>query len=80
MSLFLITLPNALGFIGVYLAGRHKRYGWAVGFASEAAWTLWGLTSHNPGIYPWCLIWAVIYARNWWSWRNRETKGAILSR
>lgn len=79
MNLLLLTLGNGLGFLGVTFAGHRKRYGWAVGFTSEIAWTLWGLTSHNPGIYPWAAIWAVVYARNWWSWRIRETKDAVPS-
>lgn len=67
----LVQLPNVMGGAGMVLAGRKKRIGWALGAASEVAWATWAYLSHNPGIYPWCAVWGVVYARNWWLWRRR---------
>lgn len=72
----LLQVPNAMGLTGVFIAGRKRRAGWALGFLSEPVWILWGYLSHNPGIYPWCVVWGVIYARNWWSWRPHPTPPA----
>ena len=70
---WVLQLPNALGFLGMWYAGRHHRAGWALGVASEFAWAGWGWASHNPGIYPWCIIWGLVYSRNWIKW-TRENR------
>jgi hypothetical protein len=75
---FFVQLPNALGFLGMFLAGKRRRAGWALGLVSEFAWALWAYLDHATGIYPWCVVWGLVYARNWWLWRpTRETGNAI---
>ena len=68
----LLQLPNLLGVISLYIVGRKKRYGWLIAIASEIAWAVWAYLSHNPGVYPWCAVWAVVQVRNWWLWRHDD--------
>ena len=42
------------------------------------AWASWAYVDHLPGLYPWCIIWGVVYARNWLKWTRQGEKGAIL--
>ena len=69
---WILQLPNALGFLGMWYAGKRRRAGWGLALLSEVAWAGWGYASHNPGIYPWCIIWGLVYSRNWWLWKRGE--------
>ncbi len=73
LSFLLVQVPNLMGFVAMLLAGKKRRIGWALGFWSEFAWATWATYDHAYGIYPWCVIWSVVYARNWWLWRQGGT-------
>lgn len=66
----LIQLPNVMGLTGIWLAGKKRRAGWALGVGSEVAWGLWAWLDHAWGLVPWAVGWGVVYARNWWRWRQ----------
>lgn len=73
----IVQLPNLLGLVGMVLAGHKARTGWALGVASEFAWAWYAWAAHTPGLYPWCVIWGIIYARNWWAWRKTGRTDAV---
>jgi len=71
MSLQLVLqIPNAMGLLAMWVVGRKHRWGWLISIGSEVVWATWGYLSHNPGIYPWCALWAIVFSRNWWLWRR----------
>ena len=72
MRFWLTQLPNVLGFLGMYFAGRKRRVGWLLGAASELAWALLAYVADLPGMYLWCVIWGVVYLRNYWLWRQGD--------
>jgi len=73
----LLQLPNCLGFVGMLVAGRKHRAGWAIALASEFAWATWGWQAHAWSIMPWCAIWGAVFVRNWWLWRPNEQVVAV---
>ena len=75
MTGWLLQLPNLLGFVGIRVAGRGLRLGWTLGLLSEFAWAGWGYASHNYGIFPWCVLWGLVYAGNWHLWRKGVPHG-----
>ena len=72
MRFWLTQLPNVLGFLGMYFAGKKRRIGWLLGASSELAWVWLAYVLDAPGIYPWCVVWSVIYLRNWWLWKQGD--------
>jgi len=76
MSAFLLQLANTLGLLGLVIVGRKRRWGFVVWLGSELAWAAWGYLDNNPGIYPWCALWAIINIWNWISWRKRAVHKA----
>lgn len=73
MLQLLLQLPNALGFTAMILTGRLYRWGWLVAAASEIAWFVWGYLSANPGIYPWCAAWFIVFIYNYFLWKRKDT-------
>jgi|SRR5579863_6234746 len=66
----ILTVPNALGFFGMILAGRKQRFGWTLGLLSEVAWAVWAAFAHAYAIYPWIVAWSVVYVVNRYRWRR----------
>ena len=73
-SSLLIQLPNALGLLGMVLAGRKHRSGWVVAFTSELAWAGWGWYTRTYGILPWCAIWAGVFVVNYYRWGRNAVR------
>jgi hypothetical protein len=65
-------IPNALGALGMYHAGKKRRFGWLLGVLSEIAWVGYAIVISAPGLYPWAAAWAVVYAKNWIQWREQK--------
>jgi nicotinamide riboside transporter PnuC len=61
---------SALGIIGILLAGNKNRVGWVVGFFVQPLWIIFALTTGQYGFILNAVIYAVVYARNWWMWRS----------
>lgn len=73
LTQILAFIPNALWFVGSWLAGRpFPRRGWALLFASEAAWVVLAARTHLWTILPWCAAGFVVYAKNFRTARRVE--------
>lgn len=68
-----VQVPNALGATSTWVVGGKRRWGWLLGIGSEFAWAAWAFLAHQPGVYPWCVIWAAFFARNWWKWSHEDS-------
>ena len=73
----IVQIPNALGLLAVYVLGRKHRWGWIISFVSEIAWAFWAVSSDNLGVLPWCALWSIVFARNWWLWRVAPEKSGV---
>lgn len=60
----------AVGILGIYLAGRRSRIGWAVGVGAQALWIVYALVTGQPGFIVSALAYAAVYGRNWWRWTH----------
>ena len=60
----------AIGILGIYLAGRDKSIGWALGLFAQALWIAYALVTGQPGFIVSALVYGFFYGRNWWKWRG----------
>lgn len=67
MELFSWILA-AVGIIGVYIAGKKNRWGWAIGGLYQILWILYAyFTKQYPFIIV-CVVYLVIYVKNFFEW------------
>jgi nicotinamide riboside transporter PnuC len=60
----------AIGIAGIWLAGRDKSIGWALGLFAQALWIAYALVTNQPGFIVSALAYGFVYARNWRNWRR----------
>lgn len=65
-------LLMVVGVTGMFLAGRRRWEGWAIGLVSELLWLLYAWDTKQWGFVPFALAYAAVYARNAISWRGSQ--------
>lgn len=70
-----MTLENALQVLVVllviwklYILGQKKRWGWILAVLTEAPWMYLALHWHAWGLVVLSVLYASLYARNWFVW------------
>ena len=62
-------LLTAVGVLGLYGAGSHKRWGWAVGIGAQVLWVGYALHTQQYGFIVSAAAYGSVYVRNWRAWR-----------
>ena len=65
-------LLTAVGLLGLWLAGSHKRLGWAIGVGAQALWIGYALHTQQYGFIVSACAYAFVYARNYQAWARSE--------
>lgn len=68
-----LYLPWLVSGVTVWMtlwAGDKKTSAWVVGLAGQVLWLLWIWASSTWGLLPANIVLTLIYARNWWKWRQ----------
>lgn len=60
---------TAVGVLGLYLAGKKNRAGWAVGLGAQVLWVAYAVASRQWGFLASAGAYGWVYARNWLRWR-----------
>jgi hypothetical protein len=68
---------SILGVIGIYLTGRKKWYGFAVGIANECAWVFYAVSTKQWGFIFGSTIYISVYSLNINKWLSDERKMKI---
>jgi len=68
VRLIVSLLCSAGTLAGMWLAGNHKRLGWAISFFTEAVWLLFIVVFAAWGLLPLVVACSFVYARNWLRW------------
>lgn len=67
----------AVGIIGVYIAGKKNRWGWAIGALYQIMWILYAyFTEQYPFIIV-CVVYLVIYVKNFFDWSEEDVPDTI---
>lgn len=59
-----------IGAVGLLLAGRMNRAGWAIGFSAQGLWAAYAVTTHQYGFLISAFIYSFVYGRNFWAWNQ----------
>lgn len=65
-------LLTVIGVTGLWFAGSHKSFGWALGIAAQVLWITYALTTHQWGFIASALAYGTVYVRNLRAWRKAE--------
>lgn len=60
----------AIGVLGIYLAGKKNKYGWAVGSFAQILWIIYALATGQYGFIVSALVYGWMYTKNFMAWRN----------
>lgn len=63
----------AVGILGLYLAGRKKAIGWAVGLFAQVLWIAFAVATRQWGFIFSALAYGIVYAKNWRGWHRDVT-------
>lgn len=61
-----------VGVLGLYLAGKKRAVGWAVGLGAQVLWVAYALTTHQYGFLVSALVYGWVYGRNFIAWHKEE--------
>ena len=60
----------SIGALGMWLAGRRMRIGWAVAVVNECLWIVYAVQTAQWGFIAGALLYMVVFVRNWLLWRE----------
>jgi hypothetical protein len=60
----------AIGIAGIWLAGRDKSVGWALGLFAQFLWVAYALATGQYGFIVSAVAYGAVYGRNWVRWRR----------
>lgn len=64
----------AVGILGIYLAGKKNKIGWAVGLGAQVLWIIFALVTLQYGFILSAVAYGYIYGRNWYLWHKEESE------
>jgi hypothetical protein len=62
----------AVGILGLILAGKKMKAGWAIGLFAQILWIIYALVTHQWGFVVSALAYGAVYARNYYMWWIEE--------
>lgn len=65
----------AFGVAGIYLAGRDKAVGWAIGMFAQILWLIYGLVTGQYGFLISAVVYGIVYTKNFLAWQPRVRLG-----
>jgi nicotinamide riboside transporter PnuC len=66
----------AIGILGIYLAGKKNKVGWAIGLLAQVLWIVFALITAQYGFILSALAYGFVYGKNFLAWRKEESKKA----
>lgn len=65
---------TAGGVLGIYLAGKKNRWGWALGLFMQLLWVIYAFQTKQFGFILSAIAYGAVYGRNFYLWhRDKET-------
>lgn len=62
----------AIGILGLVLAGKKMKIGWAIGLGAQVLWIIFALVTHQWGFIISAFAYGFVYGRNWYLWFIEE--------
>lgn len=67
-------LLAAVGIIGLWLAGSHKRAGWMIGVGVQLLWITYAVATGQLGFVASALAYGFVNARNMIKWKREQAE------
>ncbi len=58
----------AVGILGIYLAGKKNKWGWAIGAAAQVLWIIYAVMTEQYGFIITAFAYGTIYVKNLLEW------------
>lgn len=65
-------LLAVVGILGLYIAGKKKASGWAIGLSAQVLWVVYAVSTKQWGFIVSAIAYGTMYAKNWLSWKRAE--------
>lgn len=60
----------AIGILGIYVAGKNNKWGWAIGLAAQLLWIAYALVTKQYGFIISAFAYGYFYALNFIKWHR----------
>jgi len=77
MSWWVSWALSILGVVGIWLTGKKKWYGFAVGIANECAWVIYSIDTKQWGFIFGSTIYITVYSLNINKWLSDERRARV---
>jgi len=58
----------SLGAVGMWMAGRRMKTGWAIAIVNETLWIVYAIETAQWGFIAGALLYIAVFTRNWLRW------------
>lgn len=62
----------AIGILGIYLAGKNNKWGWAIGLFAQVLWLIFAIVTQQYGFIFTAFAYGYIYSLNFIKWYRKE--------
>ena len=63
----------SIGILGIYIAGKNNKWGWAIGLAAQSLWIIYAVVTSQYGFIVSAIAYGYFYGLNFYKW-NMEGK------
>jgi nicotinamide riboside transporter PnuC len=60
----------AVGILGIWLAGKNNKWGWAVGLFAQVLWFIFAIVTKQYGFIVTALAYGWVYGNNFYKWHR----------
>lgn len=66
----------AVGVTGLFLAGKKRKVGWAIGIGVQLLWIAYAIVSKQWGFIISAIVYGAVNSINWRRWQREERESA----
>lgn len=70
--LILSILISIFSLLGIWIAGSGTTWGWLLCLCTQTLWFWYIIGTKQWGLLPAVIGYTIVYARNFWLWRNKD--------
>jgi nicotinamide riboside transporter PnuC len=69
---FIDWIALVLNAFAIYLLGKKKKVGFALGIVANVAWIIFGILAHSMATVVACTIFVLLNIKGWWNWTREQ--------
>ena len=64
----------AVGILGIYIAGKNNKYGWAIGLGAQVLWICYAIATTQYGFIFSAIAYGYVYGWNFYKWSQQNDR------